>query len=391
MFRNRGRVTRRLMIIFLLIEFMDEFVYSLREAAWPLIRDDLALSYSEIGLILSLPALVGVLADVAVGLWASRGYRRVLLLGGGLCFTLATALVAGADGFIVLLLASILSGVGSGAFVNLAQVSLMAADPQRREQNMARWTFAGSVGVVAGAIVIAIGVDWRLGFSLLALGMLLATALAWHWRAGQQAPRDEDDQVGWEGIRRALRQAIRQFETWRWIILLEMSDLILDVLYGFLALYLVDVAGADAGQASLGVLIWVGVGLIGDLLIIPVLERVPGLVYLRLSALVMIALFPAFLLAEPLALRFALLGAMGFVNAGWYSILQAHFYDAIGDHSDLILVVESISVPIHAAIPIMIGLVAESAGLGVAMWLLWLGPVAVAVGLPRRARVATAE
>jgi hypothetical protein len=45
---------------------------------------------------------------------------------------------------------------------------------------------------------------------------------------------------------------------------------------------------------------------------------------------------------------------------------------------------DSLSSLVHSLIPLCIGLVAERFGLGSAMWLL-LGPVALVVGLPRRA------
>ena len=44
----------RFIIILLAIEFLDEFVFGAREAAWPLIRDELTLSYGQVGLLLSL-------------------------------------------------------------------------------------------------------------------------------------------------------------------------------------------------------------------------------------------------------------------------------------------------------------------------------------------------
>jgi hypothetical protein len=37
----------------LAIELLDELVFGAREAAWPLIRDQLSLSYTQIGLLLS--------------------------------------------------------------------------------------------------------------------------------------------------------------------------------------------------------------------------------------------------------------------------------------------------------------------------------------------------
>lgn len=41
--------------VLLVIEFLDEFIYGAREAAWPLVRSDLALTYAQIGVLLGLP------------------------------------------------------------------------------------------------------------------------------------------------------------------------------------------------------------------------------------------------------------------------------------------------------------------------------------------------
>src|SRR5262249_29790431 len=72
-------------------------------------------------------------------------------------------------------------------------------------------------------------------------------------------------------------RAIRRPDVLRWLILLECADLLMDVLYSYLALYFVDVVGANQEQATLVVTVWTGVNLLGDFLIIPLLERVRGL------------------------------------------------------------------------------------------------------------------
>ena len=82
-----------------------------------------------------------------------------------------------------------------------------------------------------------------------------------------------------DGVVNALR-ALRRGEVLRWLTLLQFSDLMLDVLLGFLALYFVDVVGVTPAQAGLAVAVWTGVGLLGDFLLIPLLERVRGLSYL---------------------------------------------------------------------------------------------------------------
>src|SRR5690606_13384 len=106
----------------------------------------------------------------------------------------------------------------------------------------------------------------------------------------------------------------------------QLSDLMLDVLHGYLALYFVDVVGVEPLQAGLAVVVWTGVGLAGDILLLPLLERVRGLTYLRVSAGLVLLLFPAFLLAPTFAMKLALVGVLGLLNAGWYAILQAQLY-----------------------------------------------------------------
>ena len=49
------RGLRAPVIALLAIELLDEFVFGAREAAWPAIRDELDLSYVQIGLLLSVP------------------------------------------------------------------------------------------------------------------------------------------------------------------------------------------------------------------------------------------------------------------------------------------------------------------------------------------------
>lgn len=384
------RLTRRLprlVLLFLLIEFLDELVYSVREAAWPLIRADLGLSYAQIGLALSVPALVSVLIEPLLGLLGEGRRRRVFVLGGGVIFCAALLLSALAPGFETFLAAAILLAPASGAFVSLSQATLMDLEPQRHEQNMARWTFAGSAGVVTGPLLLGLflllGLGWREAMGALAFIGLAVLVLAWRGYPLGARPADAEPlQPFGESLRRALL-LLRRWAVIRWMVLLEFSDLMLDVLYSFLALYLVDVVGLDAGAAALGVTVWTALGLAGDFLLIPLLERVKGLDYLRISVLIELALYPAFLLLEPLWAKFAVLGLLGFFNSGWYSILKGNLYDELGEQSGVMLVLDNAAALVGKLIPLGLGLIAERLGLGAAMWLLWLGPLALLVGLPK--------
>jgi FSR family fosmidomycin resistance protein-like MFS transporter len=368
----------------LAIEFLDEFVYGAREAAWPLMRTELGLSYAQVGLLLSLPGVIGSFIEPILGILGDVGDRHRLIRGGGLVFALALLLTAASQGFFTLLLSFVLFYPASGAFVSLSQANLMDLDPTRHEQNMARWTFAGSLGVVAGPLalsgVAALALGWRELFLVFAGLTLALLALSWRFpfQAGQRAAQAADFLTG---VKSALR-ALRRREVLRWLSLLEFSDLMLDVLLGFLALYFVDVVGTTPAQAGVAVAVWTGVGLVGDLLLIPLLERVSGLRYLRWSAALELVLFPAFLLAPDTWAKLALLGLLGLFNAGWYSILKARLYAAMPGQSGTVMTVGNVFGLVGQLVPFGLGLVAEQLGLRAALWLLLAGPLALLVGLP---------
>ena len=135
--------------------------------------DDLGLSYGQVGLLASVPLLVGGLLELPLGVLAGQGRRRRLaILGGGVLFVLTLLAVASARSFAVLLCAFVAFYPASGAFVSLTQAEIMDAWPERQAQVMARWDLAGSAGAVAGplllAAVLASGGGWRVGYLVLA-------------------------------------------------------------------------------------------------------------------------------------------------------------------------------------------------------------------------------
>jgi FSR family fosmidomycin resistance protein-like MFS transporter len=391
---RRTRLTRFVLIL-LLIEFLDEFVFGAREAAWPLIRDDLGLTYAQIGLLLAVPDIIANIIEPFLAVLGDVWRRRVIVLGGGLVFTAALALTAASASFGMLMLSFIALYPASGAFVSLSQATLMDLDPARREHNMARWTFAGSVGVVLGPLALGVGVSlalgWRGVMGLMA-GLSLALVLlgfTMPYPGGDPEARFSVRTV-FKGVRDAVL-SVRRPGVLRWLVLLQFSDLMLDVLLGFLALYLVDVGAATPAQASLAVAVWTGVGLLGDFALIPLLERVRGLRYLRVSALLELALFPAMLLAPEFWQKLVLLGLIGLFNAGWYAILQAQLYAALPGQSGTALAVKNVSGMVGALIPLTLGLVAQRWGLDVAMWLLLAGPIALVIGLAGQRSEVTVE
>ena len=367
-------------------------------AVWPLLRADLGLSYVQVGVLLSAPHVFGNLVEPALGVLGDAWDRRRLVRAGGAAFVAALALIALGDGFAPLLAALALLSPASGAFVGLSQATLMDLDTSGRERRMAQWALAGSLGAVGGPLVVAaasgLGFGWRATFAGLAAPSVLVLALVWRAQAASPAPLPsaaaarEGGTLGAalvHGARDALR-ALRRREVVRWLALLEIADLLLDVLHAYVALYFVDVVGVSGARAGLAVAVWTGVGLLGDALLIPLLARVPGTAYLRASALGVLAIYPAFLLAAGATPKLVLLGALGLLNAGWYAILKARLYEEMAGQSATVMALGNVFGLAGSLFPLAIGMVAERCGLGAAMWIPLLAPVALLVGIPRRGR-----
>src|SRR5919197_3740309 len=147
----------------------------------PAIRDDLSLSYAEIGALLAVPNVVSGVVEPFLGVLGDFWRRAVVVAVGGLVYAASLAVVAASGSYAMLLAAFVLMYPAAGAFVSLSQASLMDLDPAARESNMVRWTIAGAVGALAGPAVVAValhtGAGWRPVFALLAVLALALTVL----------------------------------------------------------------------------------------------------------------------------------------------------------------------------------------------------------------------
>jgi MFS transporter, FSR family, fosmidomycin resistance protein len=389
------RPIMRVVWLLLLIEVLDEVIDGAGTAALPLMRNDLNLSYWQIGLLGTIPMIVGNILEPILALWSDMGGRKRFIIIGGVGMALSMLLISVSENFIMLLLAQVLFNPSSGAFVSLSQVALMASDPARHEQNMARWTFAGSLGVMCGALLLsaslATGFGWRVPFLLIGVVAAVLTLLVWRARISDApAPADDEDDdepdgagMTWAENLRGVWVALQRREVWRWLILLQASELMLGFMGVYLALYFVDVVGMDEGGAAFGVTVWVGVGLIGDFLLIPLLERVRGVDYLRWSVRITLVAFPLFLLIPHIPLKLALIGLIGLLNAGWYAILKGQLYSAMPGRGGAVLALYNLSNMISVGLPLLIGIAATQFGLAAVMWGFVLGPLALLFGLPR--------
>jgi FSR family fosmidomycin resistance protein-like MFS transporter len=158
----------------------------------------------------------------------------------------------------------------------------------------------------------------------------------------------------------------------------------LDVFLGFLALYFVDVARATETQAGITVTVWLALGMLTDFIFIPFIDRQPdSMKFLRRTATLELIAFSVFLLIPGFIPKIIAVIFVNIFNTGWYPILKGSLYSALPGQSASIMAIESVTTPIAKLLPLLVGLLADKFGLGIAIWLLLLGPLALMIGLPR--------
>jgi FSR family fosmidomycin resistance protein-like MFS transporter len=407
--RRRPALIAAAVLAALSVEFVDELVDGTKSAALPLIRAGLGLSYGQIGLLAAVPLIAGSLIELPVGILAGAGRRRRwVVLAGGLAFIASLLVAAAASSFGALLAALVLFFPASGAFVGLTEAQQLDAAPARRAQFMARWTLAGALGAVAGpallAAVVAVGGSWRTAYVVTAIAAAAAwLGLAAAGRAGSRGRRrpgglssggtaasetrqpgetvepDADADLEPAGFRAALTAA-RSPSVLRWLVLLQVADLLLDVLTGFVALYFVAVAGVSPGRAALAVGVRLAADLTGSAVLIPVLERWSGRLVLRASAGAALALYPAFLLVPGFWPKVCVLAALSVVTPAWYPVLQAELYASLPGRSGIAVSLNSAATLAGGLGPLAVGYLAGWLGLGWALAGLVVVPACVLAG-----------
>ena len=218
-------------------------------AAWPLIRDDLGLSYAEVGVVLAVPGFVGSALDPLIGAAADTARDERCCSSAGSPLRSRPRSRVGLDR---LLDAACCPADRQPVNRRFRQPRAGNADGPRAGAPRAEHglvDLAGSFGYVGGPVILTvalwIGVGWRgalAGLALVALSLTLAAR-----RLPSVFHRDGGS-LG-QSLGAALR-ALRRREVLRWLAMLEAADLLLDVLFYFLALYLVDVAGWSVVEAA---------------------------------------------------------------------------------------------------------------------------------------------
>jgi len=163
-----------------LVNYVDrKIIYLLR----PFIQDDLQLTYTGFGWLITALNLVYALASIPFGILADHWIRRKIIALGVLFWSAATLLSGRATNFASLLAARAAVGIGEAAYAPPANSLLSDVFPvNQRARILGLFNVGLFVGAATGVIVggpLGERVGWRSCFYLVSLPGFLLAGLAW--------------------------------------------------------------------------------------------------------------------------------------------------------------------------------------------------------------------
>jgi MFS family permease len=374
------------------VAFTDELATGVVPAGAPELSQSFALSASAAaGWTLFAFQLLGfVLEPPLLALAHGRRARTFRTIGLAL---MAAALLAAAAAptYAVLLAALALYGPGSGLGCGLAQSALASAEPGRCEAALARWNAAGIVGDLlapaALAASVALGLGWR--------GALAAVAVltAFHALALARAPhpepatvREPEEQEA--PLREALRAALAAPGLLGWSLAVGLCGFMDEVLVSFGALWLAERLDAGPAERAAIFVAWELGAIAGSVLLARLARRFTPRALLLAAGLGSLVSHLAWLAAPHWTAGAALAAVSGLFTAAHYPLLKARAFAALPDRPHVVQAVASAFSVLDLALPVLVGLAADRAGLLAAMLLLAVQPVGVivAAGAARSAR-----
>lgn len=355
---------------------LDELCSGVPSGGAPQIQRAFGLSYAQTELVLAVvPGIVGFIVEPLLFLLADRYPRHWFVRGGLAGMAVASFAAALAPGPVTLAAALAVWFVATGASASIAQATLVDRAPDRRARTIARWGLLSFAGDLAAPLLLgALGGNWRIAFvvvgGLLAVWAILATATPF------TATVEQEDSVP---LRQALRDALRDRVLLLWLLATALCDLLDEILVVLASLHLRDDLGASIGwQTAVVAALGVG-GALGLALLDRLLARTTERRLLVACGLACAACYAAWL-ASPTPLV-AVIGMLpvGMTAAPLYPLAAAQAYARCPGRSGVVLAMSHLFTPLGLALPWLLGMVADRAGMLVALSLLLVQPLGLAL------------
>jgi predicted MFS family arabinose efflux permease len=368
---------------------LDELVSGFLFIGLPLVREQLGLSYEQLGLLFTAGACSGMILDPILSLLSDRSSKRRWILAGFLGLVVGFALAGSVHNIVLLLAAFVLIFPADSTAVGLSEAALIDIAPNESVRTMTRWTLLSSIGdllsPLAVTVILATGLGWS-GLCWIAVGLWLACALiTWsqHFPSPTHMLADSEDAPS-ESMLMSLRKALRDPLLLRWGALSILPTMLDEVFLTFAILYLRDVLHAN----GLVIGLTIGIQMIGTISGLVIVERLVGRIAPR-RLLTCYALLTLIAVVGFLSIRSTLfapfwLFLIGFGASGLYPIAKAEAYARQPGRSGIVRAIINLGAPFEVALPAITGLIAARFGLLASLGFLGLAPLLILILMPRR-------
>ncbi|WP_059058588.1 MFS transporter [Leucobacter sp. G161] len=386
----KTRITVILLFAAWTVDYIDRLVINV---ALPLIRQDLALSHSQAGLIVSSFFLAYAIAQIPGGMLADRyGAFRIAVVG-LIAWSVFTGLTAVAFSFTSLIVIRVLFGFAQGVFPGAALKMLAERSVPEQRMTATGWVnssnaFGGILAAVIAAIAIPL-VGWRGMFLVIAVLGLFVLGAFGKW---MPQPLVQPQQSGRRdpGQRRRALQLLRTPVMWLYVAVFFGYDVLVWGAQAWGASYLQEQFGLSPSASALlaifpgisAVVVIILSGLIADRIGgRPKVLIIPAMVFAAAYALV----FPHLTTVPMIVIAMTLgLGIASFAYIGAFALPLKYLAPTVtGLGSGMILFGGMVAGVIA---PAVLGVLIESSGWSVALSALAVGPVIAIVAalfLPR--------
>lgn len=303
--------------------FLNDLMQSLIPAAYPLLRENLALTFTQIGLITLVFQGTGSILQPLIGLYTDRRPLPYALSAGMASTGVGLVLLAGATSFAAVLLAVALIGLGSSIFHPEASRIARLAAGMRPGFAQSLFQVGGNAGTAFGPLAAAFimlhrgqaSIEWFAGAAM--LGMVLLWGVGRWYKAvgaGRALARKSRAKATEPLPQRTIRLGMFL------LVILVISKFIYSVSYSsYYTFYLMERFGLGVGEAQIclfiflaavaagtiiggpvgdrigrrRVILWSIFGILPITLILPWLPLIPTVLLAALAGLVLASAFPA--------------------------------------------------------------------------------------------------